>query len=114
MFSIILFFVCFDYTSSIVRLTLYSNIRSYSAHPLLTWVSGRRWVSVVLRHCLLAETPYILGLLIDHEVALEYKYDTFIESIVVHSSNIDQVGLGCQGRFYAMFKNYLISNIPDV
>jgi hypothetical protein len=68
----------------------------------------------VLRRCLPAETPYIPGLVVDREVALECKCDTFIESFVVHSSIIDQVGPSCQGRFHALFINYLISNVPNV
>jgi hypothetical protein len=63
---------------------------------------------MVLRRCLPMETSYIPGLVVDREVALECKCDTFVEPFVVHSSNIGQVGLSCQGRFYAMFINYLI------
>jgi hypothetical protein len=113
-FAIILFFIYFDYMSSIIRLSLYSNIGSQSSRPLISWVGGQHCVSMVLRRCLPAETPYILGLVVDHKVALECKCDTFVESIAVHSSNIGQVGPGCQGRFYAMFINYLISNVPYV
>jgi hypothetical protein len=113
-FAIILLFIYFDYMSSIVRLSLYSNIGSQSSHPLISWVGGRHCVSMVLRRCLPAETPYIPGLVVDRKVALEYKCDTFVESFVVHSSNIGQVGPGCQGRFYAMFINYFISNVPYV
>jgi hypothetical protein len=113
-FAIILFFIYFDYMSSIVRLSLYSNIRSQSSRPLISWVGGQHCVSMVLRHCLPAETPYIPGLVVDREVALECKCDTFVESFVDHYSNIGQVGPGCQGRFYDMFINYLISNVPCV
>jgi hypothetical protein len=74
--------------SSIVRLSLYSNIGSQSSHPLKSWVGGQHCISMVLRHCLPVETPYIPGLVVDREVALECKCDTFIESFVVHSSNI--------------------------
>jgi hypothetical protein len=100
--------------SSIGRLSLYSIKGSQSSRPLISWVRGQHCVSMVLRRCLPTETPYIPGLVVDREVALECKYDTFVESFVVHSSNIDQVGPGCQGRFYAIFINYLISNIPYV
>ena len=113
-FAIILFFIYLDYMSSIVRLSLYSIIGSYSACSLISWVDGRWRVSIVLKHCLPTETPYIPGLVVDHEVALGYKCDTFVESVVVHSSNIGQTRSGCQGRFYAMLLNYLISNVPDV
>jgi hypothetical protein len=79
-FVIILFFIYFDYMSSIVILSLYSNIGSQSSRPLISWVGGRHCVSMVRRRCLPTETPYILGLVVDHEVALECKCDTFVES----------------------------------
>jgi len=82
MFSIILFIVYFDYMLSIVRMPLYSSIRSYSAHSLNSWESGRHCVSVVLIRCLPMNAPYILGHVIDH------RCDTPVESFVVHSSNI--------------------------
>jgi hypothetical protein len=114
MFAIILFFIYFDYMSNIVRLSLYSNIGSQSSRPLISWVGGQHCVSMVLRRCLPAETPYIPGLVVDREVALECKYDTSVESFVVHSLNIGQVGPSFQGKFYAMFINYLISNVSYV
>jgi hypothetical protein len=87
-FAIILFFIYFDYMSSIVRLSLYSNIGSQSSRPLISYVGGQHCISIVLRHCLPAEIPYIPSLVVDREVALECKYDTFVESFVVHFSNI--------------------------
>jgi hypothetical protein len=82
MFSIILFIVYFDYMPSIVRMSLYSNIRSYSAHSLMSWVSGQHRVSMELRSCLLANAPYIPGHVVDR------GSDTPVESFVVHSPNI--------------------------
>ena len=81
--------------SSIVRLSLYSSIGSYSACSLNSWVGGQQCVSMVLRHCLPTEAPYILGEVVDREVALECKCDTFVESVVVHSSNIGQAEHDC-------------------
>jgi hypothetical protein len=52
------------------------------------------------------EYTYILGHLVDHEC------DTYIESFVVHSSNIGQVGFSYKGR-QALFLIFL-SNIPYV
>jgi hypothetical protein len=52
---------------------------SYSAHPKVSWVSGRHCVSVMLIRCLPADTPYILGHVVDRGC------DTSIESFVVHS-----------------------------
>jgi hypothetical protein len=66
MFSIILFIIYFDYMLSIVRMSLYSNIRSYNAYSLTSWVSGQHRVSMELRRCLPANAPYIPGHVVDH------------------------------------------------
>jgi hypothetical protein len=105
MFSI-MFIVYFDYMPSIVRMSLYSNIRSYSAQSLTSWVSGQHRVSMELRCCLLANAPYIPGHVVDR------GSDTPIESFIVHSPNIGQVGPGCEGRL-ALFLIFL-SNVPCV
>jgi hypothetical protein len=91
-FSVILFIVYFDYILSIVRMSLYSSIRSYSAHSLISWVSGRHCVSMVLIRYLPANAPYILGHVVDH------GSDIPVESFVVHSPNIGQVEPSCEGR----------------
>jgi hypothetical protein len=75
MFSIMLFIVYFDYMPSIVRMSLYSNIRSYSAHSLTSWVSGQPRVSKELRHCLPVNAPYILSHVVDR------GSDTLVESL---------------------------------
>jgi hypothetical protein len=106
MFSVILFIVYFDYILSIVKMSLYSSIRSYSAHYLISWVSGRHCVSVVLIRCLPANAPYIPGHVVDH------GSDTPVESFVIHSPNIGQVGPDCEGRL-ALFLIFL-SNVPCV
>ena len=72
MFFVIMFFVYFD-------------LSSYSARSKEHGVSGRHYVSVVLIHCLPADTPYIPGHVVDHGC------DTPIESFVVHSLIIGQV-----------------------
>lgn len=47
-----MFFVYFDYMSSIVRLSWSLYICSYRAHPIQDpGVSGMHYVSVVLRYC---------------------------------------------------------------
>jgi hypothetical protein len=79
MFFIIMFIVYFDYMLSIVRLSSYSYMSSYSAHPKDPWVGGQHCVSVMLIRCLPTDTPYILGYVVDHGC------DTPIESFVVHS-----------------------------
>jgi hypothetical protein len=86
---------------SIVRMPLYSNIRSYSANSLISWVSGQYCVSVVLMRCLPTVAPYIPGHVVDR-----------VESFIVHSPNIGQVGHDCEGRL-ALFL-ILLSNIHCV
>ena len=65
MFFVIMFMVYFDYMLSIVGLSLCSCISLYSAHSKDPWVGGRHCVSVVLIRCLLMDTPYILGHVVD-------------------------------------------------
>jgi hypothetical protein len=83
MFLVAMFIVYFDYILSITSLLLCLCISPYSAHSKVHGVSGRRCVSVVLIHCLLANTLYILGHVVDRGC------DTPVESFVVHSPNID-------------------------
>ena len=107
MFLVIMFIVYFDWMLSIARLSLYSNISSYSARSGVRRVSGRYCVSMVLIRCLPVDAPYILGHVVDH------GYDTSVESFVVHSSNIGMhIGCRYEGR-QALFLIFL-SNIPYV
>ena len=105
-FLVIMFIVYFDYMLSIARLSLCLSISSYSARSKVHRVSGRHCVSVVLIRCLPVDTPYILGHVVDRGC------DTPVESFVVHSTNIGQVGCDYEGR-QAMFLIFL-SNIPYV
>jgi hypothetical protein len=106
MLLVIMFIVYFDYMLNIARVSLYSNIRSYSAHSLNSWVSSRHCLSVVLIRCLPVDAPYIPGHVVDHGC------DTPVESFVVHSPNIGQVGPGYEGRL-ALFLIFH-SNVPYV
>ena len=107
MFFVIMFIVYFDYMLSIVRLSSYSCISSYSACSKVHGVSGQHRVSLVLIRCLPVDTPYILGHVVDREC------DTPIESFVVHSPNIGiHEGSSYEGR-QALFLIFL-SNIPYV
>jgi hypothetical protein len=106
MFLVIIFIIYFDYMLIIVRLSLYSNISSYSARSDVHGVSGRHCVSVVLIRCLPADAPYILVHVVDHGC------DTPVLSFVVHSLNIGQVGSSYEVR-HALFLIFL-SNIPYV
>ena len=82
MFLVNTFIVYFDYMLSIVRLSSCSSISSHSARSTDPGVSGRHCVSVVLIRCLPADTPYILGHVVDRGC------DTPIEFFVVHSPNV--------------------------
>ena len=106
MFLVIMFIVYFDYMLSIARLSSCSSISSYSARSKVQGVSGRHCVSVVLIRYLPMDAPYILGHVVDRGC------DTPIESFVVYSPNIGQVGSSYEGR-QAMFLIFL-SNIPYV
>ena len=105
-FLVMMFIVYFDYILSIVRLSSCSSISSYSAHSKVAWVSGRHCVSMVIICCLPMDAPYILGHVIDRGC------DTPIESFVVHSPNIGQVGSSYEER-QAPFLIFL-SNMPYV
>jgi hypothetical protein len=67
MFLVIMFIVYFDYILSIVELSTYSCISSYSARSGVHGMSGRHYVSVVLICCLPVDTPYISDHVVDHE-----------------------------------------------
>jgi hypothetical protein len=101
-----MFIVYFDYMLSIARLSLCSSISSYSARSKVHRVSGQHYVSVVLICYLPMDASYILSHVIDHEC------DTLVESFVVHSPNIGQVGSSYEGS-HALFLIFL-SNIPYV
>ena len=54
-------------------------------------LSGRHYVSMVLRYCLPADAFCTLGHVVDRGC------DTPVESFVVHSSFVEQVERGCKG-----------------
>ena len=63
-------------------------------------LSGRHYVSVVLKYCLPIDALYTLGHVVDHEC------DILVESFVVHSLNIGQVRPNCEGS-QALFLIFL-------
>ena len=79
LFFVIMFIVYFDYMLSIASLSLCPCISLYSARSAAHGVSGQHCVSVVLIRCLPANTPYILGHVVDRGC------NTPVESFVVHS-----------------------------
>jgi hypothetical protein len=82
MFLVAMFIVYFGYTLSIVELSSYLCLSSYSIHPNVYRVGGRDHVSVVLICYLPVNTLYISGDVVD------LGCDTIIESFVVHSPSI--------------------------
>jgi hypothetical protein len=73
---------------------------------MISWVSGKHSVSVVLIPCFPAIAPYILGHVVDRGC------DRSIESYAVHSLSVGEVESYYYGRL-AMFLIYL-SNIHHV
>ena len=67
-------------------------------------LSGRHYVSMMLKYCLPMDALYTLGHVVDHEC------DTLVESFVVHSPFVEQVEHGCEGR-QALFLIFF-SNVP--
>jgi hypothetical protein len=105
MFLFIMFLVCsssmldiviFD-TESMHKIT--KRLAQYSSE-----LSGRHYISVVLKYCLPVDAPYILGHMVDHEC------DILIESFVVHFPFVGQVRPSCEGN-QALFFIFL-SNVP--
>jgi hypothetical protein len=107
MFLFIMFLVC---SSSMLGIVIFDTefmhkftkrLAQYSSE-----LSGRHYVSVVLKYCLPTNALYVPGHVVDHEC------DTHVESFVVHSLFLEQVGPGCKGN-QAMFLIFL-SNVPYV
>jgi hypothetical protein len=67
-------------------------------------LSGRHYVSMMLRYCLPMDALYTLGHVVDRGC------DTPVESFVVHSPFVEQVELDCEGR-QTLFLIFL-SNVP--
>jgi hypothetical protein len=67
-------------------------------------LSGKYYVSVVLKYCLPTDAFYTLGHVVDRGC------DTPVESFVVHSPFIEQVEPNCEGS-QALFLIFL-SNVP--
>ena len=55
------------------------------------WLSGRHYVSMVLKYCLPMDTLYTTGHVVDREC------DTLVESFVVHFPFVGQVGPSYKG-----------------
>ena len=103
--AIIMFLVCSSYMLDIVMIDdefmhmLTKLLAQYSSE-----LSGRHYVSVVLKYCLLADALYTPSHVVDREC------DTLVESFVVHSPFVEQVEPSCEGS-QALFLIFL-SNVP--
>jgi hypothetical protein len=100
-FSIIMFLVYFDYMLGIAGLDLYSNIGSYSARSLNSWVSGKYCIGVEPILYFLAIAPYI-----SNRVVVRGS-DSPIESYIVHLLNVDRVEHNYYKKRLAMFMIFL-------
>jgi hypothetical protein len=105
MLLFVMFQVCFNYMLDIVVIDdefmhMFAKLLAQDARGL----TGRHYVSMVLRYCLLADAFCTLGHVVDR------RCDTHFESFVVHSPFVEQVENGCEER-QALFLIFL-SNIP--
>ena len=93
MLLFIMFQVCSSYMLDIVVIDdefmhMFAKRLAQDARGL----SGRHYVSVMLRYCLPVDAFCTLGHVVDRGC------DTSIESFVVHSLFVEQVEHGCKGR----------------
>jgi hypothetical protein len=105
MFLFIIFLVC---SSSIFDIVMIDNEFMYEIAKRLAQysseLSGRHYVSMVLRYCLPANALYMPGHVVDR------RCDTPVESFVVHSPYVEQVEPDCEGSL-SLFLIFL-SNVP--
>jgi hypothetical protein len=102
-FNIMLLFIMFLVCSSLLFdiVMIDDEFMHMFAKRLIQYsseLSGRHYVSIVLRYCLLADAPYTLGHMVDR------RCDTPIESFVVHSSYVEQVEPSYEGRAGSVLK----------
>jgi len=105
MLLFIMFLVC---SSCMLDIVMINNEFKHMVAKRLAYyaskLSGRHYVSMVLRYCLPADTLHTLGHVVDRGC------DTPIESFVVHSPFVEHVERDCEGR-QALFFIFL-SNVP--
>ena len=92
MLLFIMFLVCSSYILDIVMIDYeYMHMFAKLLAQYSGELSGRYYVSMVLRYCLPADAFCTLGYVVDHGC------DTPIESFVVHSLFVEQVEHGWKG-----------------
>ena len=105
MLLFIMFLVCSSYMLDIVMIDYeYMHMFAKRLAQYSSELSGRHYVSVVLKYCLPEDALYTLGHVVDH------RYDTLVDSFVVHSPFVGHVEPGCEGS-QALFFIFL-SNVP--
>ena len=105
MFLSIMFLVCFGSMLDILIVeTKFMHKFTKRLAQYSSELSGRHYASVLFICCLPTNTPYIPGHVVDH------RCDTPVESFVVHSPIVGQVGSSYEGR-QALFLIFL-SNTP--
>ena len=91
MFLFVMFLVCF---SNILDIVMIDDefMHMFAKRLAQYWseLSGRHYVSVVLKYCFPADALYTPGHVVDHECG------TLVESFVVHSSLVEQVEPDCK------------------
>ena len=88
-----MFLVCFSCMLDIVMIDdEYMHMFAKRLAQYSSELSGRHYVSVVLKYCLPADAFYTLGHVVDR------GYDTPVESFVVPSLFVEQVEPGYEGR----------------
>jgi hypothetical protein len=105
MLLFIMFLVCSSYILDIV--VIHDEFMHMFAKRLAQdarGLSGRHYVSMVLRYCLPADAFCTLGHVVDRGC------DTPVKSFVVHSPFVEQVECGHEGR-QALFLIFL-NNVP--
>ena len=107
MLLFIMFLVCTSNTLDIVMIDdEYMHMFTKLLAQYSSELSGRHYVSMVLRYCLPVDVFCTLGHVVDRGC------DSPVESFVVHSSFVEQVGPNCKGN-QALFLIFL-SNVPYV
>ena len=108
-FNIMLLFIMFlVYSSCMLDIVMNDDEFMHMIAKLLAQysseLSGRHYVSMLLRYCLPTDAFYTLGHVVNHGC------DTPIESFVVHSLFVEHVERDCEGR-QALFLIFLC-NVP--
>jgi hypothetical protein len=106
--TVFLFIMLLICSSSILDIVMINNKFMHKiAKRLVQYsseLSGRYYVSAMLKYYLPADAHYILGHVVDR------KCDTLVESFLVYSPFVEQVEPGCEGN-QALFLIFL-SNVP--